>query len=515
MKDLFKKWLSKKSDQEKYHQIQKEIKELESTEISPMEHNCEDHHSLSNMNRRDLLGQGFVAGSGMLMLPGLLGTISQRAYAQEVCQSASLNAKIPFMSIDLSGGAAISGGNVMVGGPGGQTDMLSEAGYTRLGFAPGTQNQINTELGIAFHADSAFLRGIKSKASAEALAKVNGAIACARLANDTQNNTQSPLAGIIKAGATGALFPSIGTKDSTSGAKSMPVPSMFAADLRPTVVSNDRALTGTIDTGKLVADLNQDSALAIMRRISSLSESKKLKLTDAALKKEIAHCGYKGATDTIQNFADPNALNVRGDSVLSDIFSNNDLGNGKLNRAATHAKALVNGFAGAGVIELGGYDYHNGTRATGEQRDFEAGQAMGGAIEYAHRKGRQLIVYVFSDGSVRSDGQIDDSAGGRGKGVWRGDSGTTSAAFMLVYNPAARPEMTPVGHQLGHYLPDGNVNRMANIVADSASNLGYWVVLNYMALNGDVGQFAQLFPNNPFGSTVAELSPYIQFAPIA
>ena len=40
-------------------------------------------------------------------------------------------------------------------------------------------------------------------------------------------------------------------------------------------------------------------------------------------------------------------------------------------------KMVVNGFAGAGTITLGGYDYHDSTRATGETRNFKAGQMIG------------------------------------------------------------------------------------------------------------------------------------------
>lgn len=507
-------------DQELIRKEKEERLKLIKSEIDPMAYEDTGHSSLKDMSRRDLLGQGFIAGSGLMMMPSFLSSLySSSAQAQAgACAVQSLNSKVPFMSIDLSGGAAISGGNVMVGGPGGQTDMLTAAGYTRLGFAPNTQNQMNSELGILFHADSAFLRGIKSKASAAALAKTNGAVACTRLSNDTQNNTQSPLAGIVLAGAEGGLFPSIGTKDSSSGAKSMPEPSMFQASLRPVRIADDRALKGTVDTGKIAAELGGKNAVSLMRRIANLSDAKKAKLTDEAVKKEILNCSYKGATSTVETFGDPDAVNVRSDTVLvgaNGVFSTADLGKGQYNRAATHAKAVVNGYAGASVLELGGYDYHNGTRSRGEARDFEAGVAMGGAIEYAHRKGRQLIVYVFSDGSVRSEGVIDDSAEGRGKGTWRGDSGTTSAALMLVYNPAGRTQMTPVGHQLGHYLPDGNVNSRANLVSNSASNLAYWVVLNYMALNGDIGKFAATFPMNPFGSTPEQLDPYVHFAPIA
>jgi len=35
-------------------------------------------------------------------------------------------------------------------------------------------------------------------------------------------------------------------------------------------------------------------------------------------------------------------------------------------------KLVLNGYAGAGTITLGGYDYHDSTRASGETRNFKA-----------------------------------------------------------------------------------------------------------------------------------------------
>ena len=40
-------------------------------------------------------------------------------------------------------------------------------------------------------------------------------------------------------------------------------------------------------------------------------------------------------------------------------------------------KMVINGFAGAGTIEMGGYDYHGGRRAEGEVKDFRAGDLHG------------------------------------------------------------------------------------------------------------------------------------------
>jgi hypothetical protein len=495
----------------------KDIKKLFPWANDPLLHNDGKHKNPKHMTRRELISQGFLNGVGMMMIPSLLGSLSKEVLAQQMnCSSKSLNPKIPFIGLDLAGGANIAGGNVMVGGPNGQMDALSPEGYTYLGFAPNTSTNTNNELGIIFHGDSAFLRGIKSKASAAALARVNGAIACCRLANDTQNNTQSPLYGIAKAGAEGAISRLAGTSNSVSGGRSMSPTNFINDEWRPALISNYRQLTGTIDLGTMAQEIGAASAASVFRRIANLSNTNLNKVQEAQVKKDLLKCGYKGATDTIVAFSDPAALDVMSDNDLvagnNAIFNVGDIsGNRKFNQAATYAKAIVNGYVGAGVMTFGGYDYHNGSRATGEVRDFEAGVAMGAAIEYAHRKNQPLVFYTFSDGSVRSDGQLDNSADGRGKGVWRGDSGTTSAALILVYNPNGRAQLTPLGHQLGHYMMNGRVDSAANLVANSATNLAYWVILNYMALNNNLGQFGTLFPEQPFGT---DLDSYVHFQPI-
>ncbi len=81
-------------------------------------------------------------------------------------------------------------------------------------------------------------------------------------------------------------------------------------------------------------------------------------------------------------------------------------------------KMVIDGNAGAGTIQIGGFDYHTGDRATGEARDLHAGQCIGACLEYAARTARPLMIYIFSDGSLSSSGMIDNSTGGRGKGVW-------------------------------------------------------------------------------------------------
>jgi hypothetical protein len=183
-------------------------------------------------------------------------------------------------------------------------------------------------------------------------------------------------------------------------------------------------------------------------------------------------------------------------------------------------KLVLNGFAGAGTVEMGGYDYHGGARAEGEVKDFRAGRCMGACLEYAARLGKPLMMYVFSDGSLSSNGTIDNSVEGRGKGEWSSDNSSTAGAFFLVYNPTRRPTLigaTPEEQfqhqQIGYMDAGGSVMRAATPAANNVNLLVNTVLLNYMALHGEQGAFGSLFPNNGLGNAAMQDS-LTAFTPI-
>jgi hypothetical protein len=159
------------------------------------------------------------------------------------------------------------------------------------------------------------------------------------------------------------------------------------------------------------------------------------------------------------------------------------------------------------VIEMGGYDYHGGARAEGEVKDFRAGRCMGACIEYAARIGVPLMMYVFSDGSLSSNGTLDMSTEGRGKGEWSSDNSSTAAGFFMVFNPSGQailrtsPGKTAAQHQqLGYFDAGASVQRAATPMANNVNLLVNSIILNYMALHGDEGNFELLFPNHSLGS---------------
>jgi len=174
------------------------------------------------VTRRDFLRQGFISGTGMVMGGSIFGLFTNPRMAQAALSSdlttlagsigCSLGGigggKIPFICFDLAGGANISGSNVLVG-RNTQLDTLSTAGYSKMGLPGdmipgGVEATPTTTFGLAFHSDSAFLRGILEKAGSRG-PNTNGCIIPARSDNDTANNPHNPMYGIAAAGAAGGV----------------------------------------------------------------------------------------------------------------------------------------------------------------------------------------------------------------------------------------------------------------------------------------------------------------------
>lgn len=476
--------------------------------------------------RREFLAQGFLAGSAYVVAPSLLSLLGvNRANAQASCALTGAGAgKVPFIGIDLAGGANIAGSNVMIGGPGGQEDLLSENGYARLGL-PLDMTPLNSQINafdrtmnLVFHFDSAMLAGILSKASPTTLAKVEGVICSSRSANDTQNNPLNPIYGIFRAGADGGLLSLIGSQNSDSGGNSIVPMSMFDPAVRPTKIDRPSDVRGLVDTGKLTELLGSGGAGHVASAIQAISALKVEQIQEDAAVKDLVNCAYQQSSDLITLFGDPAALDPELDPIIvngggTGIFSQAEMNQGEFRKTASVMKLVLEGHAGAGTLEFGGYDYHDGTRVTGEARDFRAGAAIGAIFEYAERNPLvgDVMVYVFSDGSVFSDGQSDNGA--NGKFVWRGDNSGSGVSVMMVYRKSAKPDLRApfsTTRQVGYYRPSGEVETAANSVANNPEALTHAAILNYMALHGEEGMFTTLFPGTPIQADMANLLAFTQ-----
>jgi hypothetical protein len=224
--------------------------------------------------------------------------------------------------------------------------------------------------------------------------------------------------------------------------------------------------------------------------------------------------------DTVDRFSDPAAINPAVDPDITGsggVFGANFSDDREFEKTAAVMKLVVEGYAGAGTISMGGFDYHTGDRSTGEDRDFRAGQCIGACLEFAARRGKPVMIYVFSDGSLASNGMVDSSVGGRGKGQWTGDNQQTAAAFFLVFNPTGRPALLTSGgtarhQQIGYFSAGGDVVNSSSPAANNVNLLVQTVLLNYMALHSEAGDYNTLF-GNALGAGAA-LDGLIAFEPI-
>jgi len=323
---------------------------------------------------------------------------------------------------------------------------------------------------------------------------------------------------------------------------------MIIAAAQPTKVASSADTQGLVSTGQLSTLLPNPSdvtnTLESMKRISDAKYAQVTAyasnptLNAAALgtpasstspgSPGIMGCGFTKAAYIVDKYNSPSAVNPDVDPNIvgpSGIFNTAEYqANTDYQKTAAIMKLVIDGNAAAGTIEMDGFDYHTGDRATGETRDFNLGNCIGAVLEYAARVGKPVMIYVFSDGSLASNGMIDNSAAGRGKCVWTADNQSVAATYFLVYNPAGKPvaaQSNPeMSLQIGNFNSDGSINTSGSPGGNNVFNLAQMVVLNYIALHtaSAPAAFASLYPapnlNNTLGVGAA-LEPYIAFQPLA
>ena len=507
--------------------------------------------------RREFVAQGFLTGAAAVVAPTMLGVLGNPRMARAAlspdiqtavsgCGITTGAGKIPFICFDLAGGGNIAGSNVLVGGPKGQLDFLSVAGYNKLGL-PGTMvpnpsatgNFIDSTFGLRFHTDSAHLRGIKTRVkTAIAMSNTMGTVIPALSQNDTNVNPHNPMYAIWQYGARGGLLDLIGSDSSMSGGNSMAPMTMMIPSAAPVKISSSSDSKGLVNTGQLSTLLPlQSDVTSVMESVKRISDAKYPTVTAyadptmnaAALgAKGTSACGYTKAAYVVDTYGNPASVNPDVDPNIvgsSGIFTTAEYqSNSDYRKTAAIMKLVIDGNAAAGTIEMGGFDYHTGDRMTGEGRDENLGNCIGACLEYAARVKKPVMIYVFSDGSLASSGMIDNSVGGRGKGVWTADNQNVAATYFLVFDPKARPQSAfssvEKSLQIGSFNSDGSLNTNGSPAGNNVFNLVQMVVLNYMALHGAGASaaFPTLYPapnlNNTLG-TGSALDALIAYQPLA
>jgi hypothetical protein len=382
-------------------------------------------------------------------VPGALGLLtapfSNEAHAA-TCAAAEGGGMVPYITLNLSGGAGLSS-NYMPLDAGGQP----LASYSKMGNGAGANIPARiSEFGNGnFSANSQFIVGVQSTASQAARDRTAFVAGCVQSRDDSAENAFDASGMAFRAGLVGGILPNMGTRGTPTGINQKPA---TVAPPPPLIVNNFTTVQNSIGyTAALRSGMNADQRNKVAKLASSLSGTQARRLASissvAHVQSMVECAGIKnvdliaGGASAIDPLTAPNGL---GGSI-GTLYGINT-GTAANNEQRVFSAMVYNALAGnAGTVSLerGGYDYHTGNRTDGDNRDREAGEAVGRMIEMAHLMQKKVFIYVTSDGSVASSDSM--SAGSN----WVSDRGNAGMMFMIMYSPTGRPATS--GPQVGHY----------------------------------------------------------------
>lgn len=439
--------------------------------------------------RREFLGYGMIPFAARAFLPSALGSLfmSPEAYAAQC--SSSANAMVPFITLNLAGGASISS-NFVPFDQGGQP-LTS---YTKMGLGNNTGanalaftsemgvNQWSTANGQAI---GQLLVGIRSTADAATLANTAVVAVCVSSQDDTASNKFDVSGLVAKAGLAGSLIPNLGTRASATGLGQMP---SFVTPPPPLIVRSFTDIQNSIRYTGALGALTPPQRTQLAGLVSSLSTSQAKKLAQLNSTRQIQSLVECAGIKNIE-LSNGAPVDPLANAQVATAWGIN-AGTGANNESRVFASMVYNGLLGqAGSINLerGGYDYHDGTRTTGDTRDREAGAVIGRVLSTARILGKRAMMYVTSDGSVVS--QETATPGGN----WTSDRGGAGMALMFFFDPTGRPATK--GSQVGYYN-NGQAVDERFIVGNSPELAAQAVFANWAQFNRNLNLFSKVIPGN-------------------
>lgn len=446
------------------------------------------------VTRRELISQGVISGGAMVLTPSLLGSIySQTAEGQEFIAASCPKEPDQIggtaaIVIELSGGGNIAGANVFVGGPGGQADRLPS--YTTLG---GPATPTAPQYGLVWNSTSRMLAGINSVITDQAIKdKVKGILYCSISNDDLETNLYLPAHHLVHAGALGKVAKLVGRFGNKSGTRNVTgfeVPGLTAVSINsPTDVRS------IVDRHKISLTLSDAAMSRILQTSKNMGIDSLCKISRRSLSEQMAAicgCRYEKSYQLATQFS-ADALDPTKDAEISRIY-----GTASGSNEACISKLVIGGNAGVGVILKDGYDYHDGTRATGDAKDLEAGVTIGRIIAYAASQNRAVSIMIVTDGGVSSNAS----------GAWVADSGVRAAALQISYHPTGIKTLD-TDPQVGAYKSDETVNGTINAISNSPSALALAFTANYLAISGEEAKLQTLFGDNAISQNLKEYLVY-------
>lgn len=436
------------------------------------------------VTRREFLASGLMPFAVSSLVPGALGLLCAPFGATaNAAECPTTDGILPsFVTLNLAGGAGLSA-NFLPRDAGGQ--LLNS--YSKMGGGTSANLTVDPEMAVngqgPFVTGSPFLAGLRAGAPT-ALANTSVVGICVQSRDDSAENPFDASGMVYKAGLVGSMLPNMATEASPTGISQKP------ALISPPVPLRVRSVTDIANSIGYTAALRNMSVpqkSAIAKLVSNLSTSQTRKLASinsgAAVQTLVECAGIKN-TELISLGGAP-ALPAGIQTAWG--VANNTAANNQNN---VFANMIYNSLAGNGGVvslQLGGYDYHDGTRTTGNNRDQAAGTVVGRILESAKAMNKKVFVYVTSDGSVTSNDSNNPGAN------WVSDRGTAGLAMIFMFDPAARPAVN--GLQIGNYT-NGQVANEGTFVGANPAQAAQAAFANYMKFAGRMDLFNKVIPSS-------------------
>lgn len=470
-----------------------------------------------NAARREFFKDGAKIMAGTLFMPQwiklLLGSNHAKA-ADPNCAASNASSMIPFITINLNGGAALQANYLpkLIDGVTPLDADTTKAGYSKMGMGKNPTKETLFGINDGFYAASGIIAGIKDAmnfgltADTTTLDKTAFIAACVQSRDDSGENKMAVDGLLTKAGLVGTLLPNLGANRNDTGINHK---AAFIPPPAPLVVSSISALGNSIklnfnsNMNTIMNSTDGNDKLRMAKTMRRLSESQMKRLITTASDsdiKDLIDCMNLKNTDlanpalSSSSSMDPNSIAAIKEYWTSTTAGATGANSGTIpdnTVSAGVAFSVLNGWTGSGIIEFGGFDYHSGAgnRATQDASDRAAGRVIGNILRMAAILNKKVFIYVSTNGSVVSNDVADPTSTQRG---WVSDFGPASCVYGIYFNPAGRA--TTNGNQIGGYT-QGQITDTSFYTGSSPELTATSIFANYMHLNGMKSTFETIIGN--------------------
>lgn len=444
-------------------------------------------HNRKLTSRRDFLGAGLIPFAAYAVLPTWLEMFAQAGVAQAeelICKAAGTGDMAAFIGIKLSGGAALSANFVPF-----RKDLQPLSSYSKMGLGLSSRFNISREFsnGAPFYNQSSLLAGIRQTSMASTMANASFVGVCVRSQDDSSNNRFDVTGLVTKAGLNGKILPNLGRSNTETGANQV---FAYMRPPAPLVVGRFEDVTGSLGVSGSLAALSATQKAKLFESVQKLTTDQARNLASQTGGDALSKLMKCANIDNANLVANASALNISplANAAFSTVWGINAQTNTSSQNFvfATMVYNALNGNAGTINLDIGGYDYHNGTRTTGDQKDLEAGMVIGRVLRSLEVMNKKGFIVVTSDGSVSSSESNDPGA------PWMSDRGSAGSAYMIGYDPVKPPVVR--SFQLGQYTDPGQAADDGFITGGSPELAAGGIFANYLAFNNKVHLIENYLP---------------------